>query len=162
MANSTELGPEGFAADPGIIIDGRYEIFEQKGVVFDRNTGLMWKRGVEEGEFTFDGAQEHAMAANAAGGFAGHADWRVPTIDELLNLRIDQPGGNRDERKQGRDRSESSPIFLDYVGAHGSRRNADIHRHRADIRGLDRADYVWLLPHHWRGGKVLYGETRVA
>jgi hypothetical protein len=74
------------AAEPDLVIEDRYEVFEGKGVVVDRTTGLMWKRAVEEGEFNFDGAQQHAAAVNAAGGFAGHNDWRVPTIDELKSI----------------------------------------------------------------------------
>jgi hypothetical protein len=73
-------------AEPDTIIENRYAVFENKGVVVDRTTGLMWKRAIEEGEFTFDGAQQHAAAVNAGGGFAGHDDWRVPTIDELKSI----------------------------------------------------------------------------
>lgn len=82
------------AAEPDRVFEDRYEVFESKGVVVDRTTGLMWKRAAEDARFTFDGAQEHAKAVNSAGGFAGHADWRVPTREELLSIvdpRFEKP-----------------------------------------------------------------------
>jgi hypothetical protein len=78
------------------------------GTATDRRTGLTWQRCVlgaslsEEGTpgvlgddrcldtgtkaFTWQEALQAAAALNAAGGFAGHADWRLPDRKELESL----------------------------------------------------------------------------
>jgi hypothetical protein len=64
------------------------------GTVTDTRTGLMWKQ-CSEGQFwspgtcsgkpiVFTWSQALAWAETAT--FAGHADWRVPNIKELLSL----------------------------------------------------------------------------
>jgi hypothetical protein len=68
------------------------------GAVMDRRTGLTWMRcavgqrwdgagctGVPLAS-SWSGAFDQALALNKGGGFGGHADWRVPALDELASL----------------------------------------------------------------------------
>ena len=62
-------------------------IDHQDGTVTDTRTGLMWKRTAEKKElpsttetFSFD------LAVAIQSNFAGHSDWRLPSIEELRNL----------------------------------------------------------------------------
>ncbi len=68
------------------------------GTVIDTVTGLQWMRcalgqtwrddtcvGMVS-RYTWKKAFEFAEDLNAQGGFAGHQDWRIPTIDELKTL----------------------------------------------------------------------------
>ncbi len=52
------------------------------GTVTDRNTGLMWSRGLDGRKVT---PQQGASLAGRLT-LGGHADWRVPTIKELFSL----------------------------------------------------------------------------
>jgi hypothetical protein len=68
------------------------------GTITDNNTGLMWEKKSLEGDvstnlnhrdkaYTWDEAfSVHIAGLNAGGGFAGHTDWRVPNIKELLTI----------------------------------------------------------------------------
>ena len=68
------------------------------GVVTDRGTGLTWMRCAVGQRWngagctgvpltsSWPGAFDHALALNKAGGYGGHADWRVPALDELASL----------------------------------------------------------------------------
>jgi len=67
------------------------------GTITDTKTGLMWKQCVEgrlgkdcrEGalvSLTWQQAKQRAKSVNNGGGFAGHREWRVPTIKELNSL----------------------------------------------------------------------------
>ena len=49
----------------------------------------MWMQSALEDTFTFEDAQQAAQNLNAQKGFAGHADWRVPSQDELLSLVVE-------------------------------------------------------------------------
>jgi hypothetical protein len=62
------------------------------GTVTDLNTGLMWEKQSDNGGlndrdqlFTWANAQTHITALNSAG-YAGHADWRLPNVRELLSI----------------------------------------------------------------------------
>jgi hypothetical protein len=68
------------------------------GTVTDTATGLTWKRCAEgltwdgssctgdEASFTWQEALQQAGSVNSAGGYAGHADWRLPNIKELRSI----------------------------------------------------------------------------
>jgi hypothetical protein len=60
--------------------------FEDLGdVVVDHATGLMWQKAGSEQELTYQDAQTYVEQLNQAK-FAGFADWRLPTIPELMSL----------------------------------------------------------------------------
>ncbi|MBK1701307.1 hypothetical protein CKO22_10340 [Thiococcus pfennigii] len=81
----------------GTVLAGRYRD-QGDGTVTDLATGLQWMRAALGQRWTEPGcsgeAERHpwseVLAAaerfNQARGAAGHADWRVPTIDELRTL----------------------------------------------------------------------------
>jgi hypothetical protein len=74
-------------ASKGELIEGRY-LVSSDGTVTDQKSKLMWMQAPLDGRFTFEVAQQAAENLNAKNGFAGHADWRVPTQDELLSLVV--------------------------------------------------------------------------
>lgn len=74
------------------------------GTISDIKTGLMWEKKSDDGGihdkdntytwasgagFSADGTifTEFLSALNAAGGFAGHTDWRLPNLTELESIR---------------------------------------------------------------------------
>ncbi|MGV8805455.1 MAG: Lcl C-terminal domain-containing protein [Polaromonas sp.] len=71
-------------ASKGELIEGRY-LVGHDGTVTDQQTRLMWMRSSLEDTFTFEQSQQAAKNLNVKR-FAGHADWRVPSQDELLSL----------------------------------------------------------------------------
>ncbi len=71
------------------------------GTVTDSKTGLMWKKCLEGASgnsceigspstFTWQDALQQTVTVNSAGGFAGHTDWRLPSIRELRSLVEEQ------------------------------------------------------------------------
>ncbi len=84
-------------AIPASAPDSRYQV-NGSGTVTDLQTGLMWKL-CEEGLtgisctvgtakiFTWQQALQQPSVTNTQGGFAGHADWRLPNVKELESLR---------------------------------------------------------------------------
>jgi len=72
------------------------------GTITDNNTGLMWEKLSDDDSihdkdntYTWDDAFAVKVATLNSGSFAGHADWRVPNIRELLSLvnyEIGYPG----------------------------------------------------------------------
>ena len=67
------------------------------GTITDSKTGLMWKKCLEgvtgdnceknsPSTFTWQKALEHPGTVNGGDGFAGHTDWRFPTIRELRSI----------------------------------------------------------------------------
>lgn len=76
-------------------------IDNNNGTVTDSATGLMWKKCLEglsgdnceigtPGEFTWQEALQQPGSVNTTGGFAGHTDWRLPNINELVSLVEEQ------------------------------------------------------------------------
>ncbi len=78
------------------------------GTALDTETGLMWCRFVlgqtwrvdnvieSAKQFTWQAALEAAQEFNRQGGFAGHQDWRVPSVNELKTLIENRPPKNAD------------------------------------------------------------------
>ncbi len=58
------------------------ELTETEYEIRDTQTGLVWRRDPEPGEYTFDEALERASQVAEETGQA----WRVPTVGELLTL----------------------------------------------------------------------------
>lgn len=80
----------------------------QAGVWTDPDTGLMWMRhslgqtwdgNTAQGkamEYSWEEANEAVLALNNNGGFAGYTDWRLPDIDVLKTLVIENKCHNYD------------------------------------------------------------------
>jgi hypothetical protein len=61
--------------------------FEDQGeTVIDHTTGLMWQKSGSEKELTYKKAQIYIERLNRER-FAGHNDWRLPTVPELMSLQ---------------------------------------------------------------------------
>jgi hypothetical protein len=64
------------------------------GTITDARTGLMWEKLSDDGSihdkddfYTWENAFAVKVATlNGGGGFAGHTDWRVPNVNELVSL----------------------------------------------------------------------------
>ncbi len=89
------------------------------GTVTDRRTRLMWQKEGSPAPMTWTEAAEYAQKLNQDR-FAGHADWRVPTVDELASL-MERSWLNDD-------------LFIDPVFGSGQK-----YCWAADTRGVERA-----------------------
>jgi len=58
--------------------------------VGDAASGLMWQKGGSDYPVNFAEARDHVWQLNETA-FAGHADWRLPTVAELLSLIRPEP-----------------------------------------------------------------------
>ncbi|KAA6187931.1 DUF1566 domain-containing protein [Thiohalocapsa marina] len=86
------------AAASAELIEGRYRDLRD-GTVIDVRTGLQWMRCAlgqtwdglackdDAQKFDWESALAAAESLNRSGGYAGYRDWRVPTIEELKELR---------------------------------------------------------------------------
>ena len=54
-------------------------------VVFDRASGLRWQQAGSDNYMTFADAEKYVRDLNAKN-FAGHSDWRLPTLEEAMSL----------------------------------------------------------------------------
>ncbi len=63
------------------------------GTVTDHATGLMWQKSGSQNSLTYEEAQEYIEQLNRER-FAGHSDWRLPTIPELMSLLTPQKQTN--------------------------------------------------------------------
>ena len=59
-------------------------------VVADGSTGLMWQRAGTGHRLTWEEARAWVAQVNARG-YAGHRDWRLPTVEELASLIEPEP-----------------------------------------------------------------------
>ena len=60
--------------------------YEDRGaVVFDRATGLLWQKSGSEDALTYSAALNYVKQLNREK-FGGYADWRLPTMPELMSL----------------------------------------------------------------------------
>ena len=115
--------------------------FEDQGdTVFDRTTGLTWQKSGSDASLTYGRAEEYAKGLNRVE-FAGHSDWRIPTLPELASLL--EPEKNDKGRYM-------SPLFdpkqrwcwsSDRLSA-GARRVAGLFRVYGDV--------YWYYPEHRR------------
>jgi hypothetical protein len=64
-------------------IQNDYE--DQGEVVIDHATGLIWQKSGSDSPMSYASAQEYVKRLNRQR-FAGHDDWRLPTIPELMSL----------------------------------------------------------------------------
>jgi len=55
------------------------------GTITDRATGLIWQKSGSQDRMNYDNAKAYVANLNRDG-FAGHRDWRLPTVDELTSL----------------------------------------------------------------------------
>lgn len=81
-----------------------YFLSQDGSMFWDKATGLVWMRCSlgqkwdgqtctgQTSTFKFDAAPFEVVRLNAGGGFGGYADWKVPTIRELLSLRYCSAG----------------------------------------------------------------------
>jgi serine/threonine-protein kinase len=60
------------------------------GTLIDKATGLIWQKGGSDYPVTWHGAHEYIRGLNEKG-LAGRADWRLPTVNELMSLLTDVP-----------------------------------------------------------------------
>ena len=75
-----------------IMVQNRY-LDNGDGTILDTKTNLTWMRSAleqtnlnEAKKYTWREALDAVEAFNQAGGFAGHNDWRLPSIDELNTI----------------------------------------------------------------------------
>jgi S1-C subfamily serine protease len=80
--------------------DGQMRVLDQRTVrrsdqvVIDHTTGLMWQRAVpDDVELNYKDFQATRVWVAHLNkiGFAGHSDWRIPTLEELLSLMEPAP-----------------------------------------------------------------------
>ncbi len=87
-------------ATTGPLISGRYRDIGD-GTLLDIRTGLQWMRCAlgqrwngrtcdgEAGSWTWNNLNGQVRGINQQGGYGGHTDWCVPTIDELKTLIVE-------------------------------------------------------------------------
>lgn len=55
------------------------------GTITDKATGLMWQKNGSTGSLNYGSAKGYVRELNGRL-FAGHSDWRMPTVEELASL----------------------------------------------------------------------------
>jgi len=71
----------------------RFMLREEKTVVVDEKTGLMWQRSASEKRLVWKEGFSYIEKLNAEK-FAGHGDWRYPTKEELATLILPEEDRN--------------------------------------------------------------------
>jgi hypothetical protein len=85
-------------------IENQY-VNNENGTVTDIKTGLMWLISYEIKENLLE-VKQYIEQLNKKG-FAGHSDWRIPTLDEIASLIEARPGGKLNSGRE----SYLDPIF---------------------------------------------------
>ncbi len=62
-----------------------YEILESGKVVLDHASGLMWQQSGSDKQIYYSELQSYIEVLNRQQ-FAGHTDWRLPTLEEAISL----------------------------------------------------------------------------
>lgn len=81
------------ALQPGVARAGTF-VDNGDGTILDTVTGLMWEKLSDDGSIHdkddpyqwSDAFTTKVAALNSGGGFAGHTDWRLPTVTEQLTI----------------------------------------------------------------------------
>ena len=71
-----------------------FETLELKGtkIVIDHATSLTWQQSGSENSMTFANAEKYIRDLNGKQ-FAGHSDWRLPTLEEAMSLMAPKQQG---------------------------------------------------------------------
>lgn len=73
----------------------QYESLERNGarLVIDHATGLTWQQSGPENYMPFEKATDYIRQLNAKN-YGGHADWRLPTLEEAMSLMESKMSGD--------------------------------------------------------------------
>ena len=74
-----------FPAGKGLDNDFEPAVLAGHPVIMDRRTNLMWQQSGSNKAYAFDGIAAYLQDLNKQA-YAGHADWRLPTLEEALSL----------------------------------------------------------------------------
>jgi len=66
-------------------VQHQYEVMKGGKVVFDKTTGLTWQQSGSKVTPTYNEAKRYIRDLNKQR-FAGHSDWRLPTLEEAMSL----------------------------------------------------------------------------
>ena len=145
-------------ADPGttwekIFSRGRFQVLSQFGgaAVFDKETGRVWEKSPDTGNFTWFNALSHCYDLEVGGRIGGRKGWRLPTIEELASL-VDTSQANP-PLPFGHPFSNVQLLF--YWSATTRAVNTShawlVDFHNGDVNGFDKTDFwpAWCV----RGGQ---------
>ena len=95
-----------------------FKVYTIKGdkVIVDEAAGLMWQQGGSDEMCSFNNAKEYIKQLNQKG-FAGHQDWRLPTLIEAMSLVEPKENENRLFIDSVFDKTQRY-IFTSYLGEH--------------------------------------------
>ena len=82
-AEPEETGLSGRRRRPVSYIENQFE--DRGETVFDRTTGLTWQKSGSDDWLNYERAEKYVEGLNRQP-FAGHSDWRIPTLPELVSL----------------------------------------------------------------------------
>jgi hypothetical protein len=88
-------GDWGFNGHSAINHDYNRKTIRGDKVVVDNATGLMWHPRGSDKNLKWNKAKKWVRSLNSRGrGYAGHRDWRLPTVDEAASLLEPSKSGN--------------------------------------------------------------------
>jgi len=85
------------------------------GTITDHATGLMWQKSGSPNDISYENAKAYVENLNREG-FAGHKDWRFPTVDELKSLTQEKLSNDLLYINPIFDKKQSSCWTLDHRG----------------------------------------------